>query len=138
LEGEVWIGIAFAKEYLVMLSFMIDTQESWLAEPLVKRTEERLRKRSWHIWVSDGINAYREVFRDRHCILKTYPRTRKKASAPSSQTRCLCKVALCSGVKERDRGHRVIWVFKRCRYEDIPLHKSITFLILYITSSITY
>ena len=47
MEGEVWIGIAFATEYRLMLSCMIGTQEAYLAEPLIASTEERLKVGSW-------------------------------------------------------------------------------------------
>lgn len=61
-----------------MLSFMIDGLEPFLATPLVDRTEERLRKGSWPVWVSDGMDAYGEALKERHCILKIYPRTGKR------------------------------------------------------------
>jgi hypothetical protein len=69
LEGEVWIGVAFAKEYRLMLSFTIDAQEPWLAESLVEKTERSLRKGSWPVWVSDGMDAYGEALKSRHCIV---------------------------------------------------------------------
>jgi IS1 family transposase len=126
LEGEVWIGIAFAKEYRLMLSFMIDVQESSLAAPLVERTEERLRKGSWPVWVSDGMDAYGEVLKGRHCILKIYPRTGKRGRPRRDKLVACPELRYGQVVKERDERHRVIGVFKRCRYGDIPLHKITT------------
>ncbi len=112
-----------------MLSFMIDGQEPSLAAPLVDRTEDRLRKGSWPIWVSDGMNAYGEALKGRHCVLKIYPRTGKRGRPRGD------KLVACAGlrygqlVKERDERHRVVGVFKRCRYGDIPLHKISTVYI---------
>jgi hypothetical protein len=63
LEGEVCIGIVFAEEYRFTLSFMIEAQESPLAEPLIEQTEEGLRKGSWPIRVSEGMNAYGGPFK---------------------------------------------------------------------------
>jgi IS1 family transposase len=129
LEGEVWIGIAFAKEYRLMLSFTIDAQESWLAEPLVKKTEQRLRQGSWPVWVSDGMDAYGEALKDRHCIVKTYPRTGKRGRPRRDKLVACPKLRYGQVVKERDGRRRVIGVFKRCRYGDIPLHKITTVYI---------
>lgn len=61
-----------------MISFMIDTQESYLAEPLIVETKKRLADGSWPVWVSDGLDSYGEALKNRHCILKTYPRTGRR------------------------------------------------------------
>jgi IS1 family transposase len=129
LEGEVWIGVAFAKEYRLMLSFMIDSQESSLAAPLVDRTEQRLLKGSWPVWVSDGMDAYGEALKERHCILKTYPRTGKKGRPRRDKLVACPELHYAQVVKQRDERHRVIGVFKRCPYGDIPLHKISTVYI---------
>jgi IS1 family transposase len=129
LEGEVWIGVAFAKEYRLMLSFMIDGLEPSLAAPLVDRTEKRLRKGSWPVWVSDGMNAYGEALKRRHCILQMYPRTGKRGRPRRDKLVACPKLRYAQVVKERDERHRVIRVFKRCRYGDIPLHKISTVYI---------
>jgi hypothetical protein len=78
VEGKVWIGIAFATEYRLMLSFMIGSQEAYLAEPLIASTEERLKAGSWPVWVSDGLEAYGEALKGRHWALQYYPRTGKR------------------------------------------------------------
>ena len=129
MEGEVWVGVAFAKEYRLMLSFRIDGQEPSLAAPLVDRTEDRLRKGSWPIWVSDGMNAYGEALKQRHCVLKIYPRTGKRGRPRRDKLVACPRLRYGQLVKERDERHRVVGVFKRCRYGDIPLHKISTVYI---------
>jgi IS1 family transposase len=129
LEGEVWVGVAFAKEYRLMLCFRIDGQEPSLAAPLVDRTEDRLRKGSWPIWVSDGMNAYGEALKQRHCVLKIYPRTGKRGRPRRDKLVACPRLRYGQLVKERDERHRVVGVFKRCRYGDIPLHKISTVYI---------
>jgi len=123
LEGEVWVGIAFAKEYRLMLSFMIGAQESSLAEPLIARTEERLHKGSWPVWVSDGMDAYGEALKDRHCILQTFPRTGKRGRPRRDKLVACPQLRYGQVVKERDERHRVIGVFKQSRYGEIPLQQ---------------
>jgi len=106
-----------------MLSFLIDSLEPSLAAPLVDRTEERLRKGSWPIWVSDGMDAYGEALKGRHCILKIYPRTGKRGRPRRDKLVACPELRYGQVVKQRDERHRVVGVFKRCRYGDIPLHK---------------
>lgn len=112
-----------------MLSFMIDTQEPSLAEPLVDRTEGRLRKGSWPVWVSDGMDAYGEALKSRHCVLQTYPRTGKRGRPRRDKLVACPELRYGQVVKERDGKHRVIGVFKRNRYGDIPLTKITTVYI---------
>jgi IS1 family transposase len=126
LEGEVWIGIAFAKQYRLMLAFLIDAQEPSLAEPLVDRTEGRLRGGSWPVWVSDGMDAYGEALKNRHCILQTYPRTGKRGRPRRDKLVACPRLRYGQVVKERDGRHRVIGVFKRSRYGEIPLNRITT------------
>lgn len=123
MEGEVWIGIAFAEEYRLMLSFMIGAQESSLAEPLIERTEERLRKGSWPVWVSDGMDAYGEALKDRHCVLQTFPRTGKRGRPRRDKLVACPQLRYGQVVKERDERRRVIGVFKQSPYGNIPLHQ---------------
>lgn len=104
-----------------MLAFMICPEESFLAEPLIDRTESRLRKGSWPIWVSDGLDAYGEALRERHCILQRYPRTGKRGRPRRPKLVACPELRYAQVVKERDERHRVIGVFKRPRYGDIPL-----------------
>lgn len=112
-----------------MLSFMIDTQEPSLAEPLVDRTEQRLHKGSWPVWVSDGMDAYGEALKNRHCIVQTYPRTGKRGRPRRDKLVAGPELRYGQVVKERDGRHRVIGVFKRNRYGDIPLTKISTVYI---------
>jgi len=64
----------------MMISFRIDAKESSLSEPLIAETERRLAKGSWPVWVSDGLDSYGEALKNRHCVLKVYPRTGKRGS----------------------------------------------------------
>lgn len=112
-----------------MVSFMIGGLESSLAAPLVERTEARLRKGSWPVWVSDGMDAYGEALKQRHGILKIYPRTGKRGRPRKDKLVACPELRYAQVVKERDQRHRVIDVLKRCRYGDIPLHKISTVYI---------
>ena len=129
MEGEVWVGVAFAQEYRLMLSFVIDTQEPSLAEPLIAKTEARLGKGSWPVWVSDGMDAYGEALKNRHCVLRSFPRTGKRGRPRRDKLVACPKLRYGQVVKERDEQHHVIGVFKRSRYGDIPLHKISTVYI---------
>jgi IS1 family transposase len=104
-----------------MLSFMIDVAESSLAEPLIAETEKRINCESWPIWVSDGLDSYGEALRKRHCILKTYPRTGRRGRPRRPKLVACPQLRYGQVVKKRDERHRVIGVFKRSVYGDIPL-----------------
>ena len=67
-----------------MLSFQIAATESALAEPLIMSTEARLKEESWPVWVSDGLDAYGEALKSRHCFVHHYPRTGKQPDRASS------------------------------------------------------
>jgi IS1 family transposase len=129
LEGEAWIGIAFATEYRLMLSFMIDTHEAYVAEPLIAATEERLKAGSWPVWVSDGLDAYGEALKERHCTLQYYPRTGKPGRPRRPKLVACPELRYGQVVKQRDERHRVIGVCKRSRYGDVPLEKISTVYI---------
>lgn len=129
MEGEVWIGIAFATEYRLMLSFMIGPQEASLAEPLIASTEERLRAGSWPVWVSDGLDAYGEALRSRHCFLQYYPRTGKRGRPRRPKLVACPDLKYGQVVKQKDEKHRVTGIFKRCRYGEVPLEKISTVYI---------
>ena len=105
----------------MMISFMIDTNESSLSEPLITETERRLAEGSWPIWVSDGLDSYGEALKNRHCILKTYPRTGKRGRPRRPKLVACPELQYGQVVKKRDERHRVIEVFKRSVYGDIPL-----------------
>jgi len=104
-----------------MIFFMIDSTESSLSEPLIAETERRLVQGSWPIWVSDGLDSYGKALRNRHCILKTYPRTGKRGRPRRPKLVACPELRYGQVVKKRDERHRVVEVFKRSVYGDIPL-----------------
>lgn len=104
-----------------MISFMIDRTESSLSEPLIAETERRLAQGSWPIWVSDGLDSYGNALKNRHCILKTYPRTGKRGRPRRPKLVACPELRYGQLVKKRDERHRIIEVFKRCVYGDTPL-----------------
>ncbi len=121
MEGEVWIGIALASEYRLMISFSIGATESSLAEPLVAHTEGRLRRDAEPLWVSEGLDAFGATLFSRHHILEVYPRTGKKGR-PRRHKLVACP-ALRYGqvVKQRNERRHVVGVFKRAVFGDVPL-----------------
>jgi len=129
VEGEVWIGIAFATEYRLMISFMIGSQEAYVAEPLIAATEERLKAGSWPVWVSDGLEAYGEALKNRHCALQYYPRTGKRGRPRRPKLIASPELKYGQVVKQRDERHRITGVFKRSRYGDVPLEQISTVYI---------
>src|SRR3990170_714471 len=112
-----------------MISFIIDSTESSLAEPLIAKTEGCLTEDSWPVWVSDGMDAYGEALRSRHCILQTYPRTGKKGRPRRPKLIACPELRYGQVVKERNEKRRVVGVFKRSLYGDIPLEKISTVYI---------
>lgn len=128
-EGEAWIGISLAREGRLMISFIIDATEASLAEPLIVETERRIADGSWPIWVSDGLDSYGEALKNRHCILKTYPRT-GKAGRPRRAKLVACpELRYAQVVKNRNERHEVIGVFKKSVYGDVPLSRISTVCI---------
>lgn len=105
----------------MMISFMIDTEESYLAEPLIVETERRFAEGSWPVWVSDGLDSYGEALKKRHCILKTYLRTGRRGRPRRPKLVACPQLRYGQVVKKRDERHRVIEVFKQSVYGDIPL-----------------
>jgi IS1 family transposase len=104
-----------------MLSFIIEATEPSLAEPLITATESHLAGNNWPIWVSDGLDAYGEALKDRHCILETYPRTGKKGRPRRPKLVACPELRYGQVVKTRDERRRVIGVSKQSVYGDIPL-----------------
>jgi len=104
-----------------MISFMIDTTESSLAEPLIVETEGRLAGVSQPVWVSDGLDAYGEALKNRHCVLETFPRTGKRGRPRRPKLVACPELRYGQVVKKRDKRHRVIGIFKQGVYGDIPL-----------------
>lgn len=121
MEGEVWIGISFAKQYRLMISFIVDATESSLAEPLIASTERRLVDGGWPVWVSDGLDAYGDALRGRHCVLQTYPRTGKRGRPRRPKLVACPELRYGQVVKERDERNKVIGVSKHSIHGEIPL-----------------
>jgi IS1 family transposase len=121
VEGEVWVGVAFAKEYRLMLAFWIETTEASLAKPLIVKTEGRLEKNSWPIWVSDGFDAYGEALKDRHANLTTYPRTGKRGRPRKPRLDVSPQLRYAQVVKQRDDRHSITGVYKRSVYGEVNL-----------------
>jgi IS1 family transposase len=105
----------------MMISFIIDAQESSLAEPLIVETESRLKYESWPVWVSDGLASCGDALKRRHCILKTYPRTGKRGRPRRPKLVACPELRYAQVVKKRDERYRVIEVFKQSVYGDVPL-----------------
>jgi hypothetical protein len=106
-----------------MLSFQIGTQESFLATPLIENTEKRLREGNWPVWVSDGLDAYGEALKKRHCLLQTFPRTGKRGRPRRPKLVACPELQYGQVVKERNERRRVVGVYKRSINGDIPLEK---------------
>lgn len=104
-----------------MIFFKIEATEPALAEPLIAQTEERIEDGSWPVWVTDELDAYGEALKSRHCILETYPRTGRRGRPRRPKLVACPELRYAQVVKERDNRHRVIGVFKRSIYGDIPL-----------------
>lgn len=104
-----------------MISFMIDTMESFLAEPLIVETERCLAHGSRPVWVSDGLDSYGEALKNRHCTLKTYPRTGKRGRPRRPKLVACPELRYAQVVKKRDERHRVIGVSKQSVYGEVPL-----------------
>lgn len=110
-----------------MISFKIAATESSLAFPLIAQTEGRID--SWPVWVSDGLDAYGEALKCRHCILEIYPRTGKRGRPRRPKLVACPQLRYGQVVKERDKRHRVIGIFKQPVYGDIPLKRISTVYI---------
>lgn len=112
-----------------MLSFQIAATEPALAEPLIMSTEARLKEESWPVWVSDGLDAYGEALKGRHCVVQHYPRTGKRGRPRRPKLVACRELKYGQVVKQRDESHRIIGVFKRSRYGDVPLQRITTVYI---------
>jgi len=112
-----------------MLSFWIAGREPDVAEPLIARTEERLQEGTWPVWVSDGMDAYGEALKKRHCILKLYPRTGKRGRPRRPKWVACPRLRYGQVVKERDERRRVTGVYKQSRYGKVPLYRISTVCI---------
>lgn len=75
VEGEVAIGVRFASEVRMILSFEVQPAEGRVADPLVASTEAMIPQSPWPLWVSDGWDAYGEALYRRHAVWVHFPRT---------------------------------------------------------------
>jgi len=106
----------------MMISFCIGATESFLAEHLVARTEGRLCQEAVPLWISDGLDAYGAALFSRHHIVETYPRTRKRGRPRRPKMVAWPSLRYGQVVKQRDERRRVVGVFKRAVFGDVPLH----------------
>jgi IS1 family transposase len=100
--------------------------EASLAEPLIAETERRMTAGNFPIWVSDGLDAYGDALRQRHCVLQTYPRTGKRGRPRRPKLVACPELRYGQVVKKRDERHRIIDVSKRRIYGEVPLEKITT------------
>jgi hypothetical protein len=106
----------------MMISFCIGRTESSLAEPLVAQTEERLCHEATPLWVSDGLDAYGCALFSRHHVVETYPRTGKRGRPRRPKLVACPALRYGQAVKKRDERQRLVGVFKRAVFGDVPLH----------------
>lgn len=104
-----------------MIAYLLDKKESLLAEPLIAKTEKCLKENQRPIWISDGLDAYRAALKQRHCMVKTYPRTGKKGRPRRDKLIACPELRYGQVVKHRDKRGHLISVSKRSVYGDIPL-----------------
>lgn len=106
----------------MMISFCIGATESFLAEPLVAQTEGRLCQKAMPLWISDGLDAYGAALFSRHHVVEFYPRTRKRGRPRRPKMVAWPSLRYGQVVKQRDERQRVVRVFKRAVFGDVPLH----------------
>ena len=106
----------------MMISFCIGRTESSLAEPLVAQTEERLCQGATPLWVSDGLDAYGCALFSRHHVVETYPRSGKRGRPRRPKLVACPALRYGQVVKQRDEKQRLVGVFKRAVFGDVPLH----------------
>jgi len=95
--------------------------ESSLAEPLVANTEARLCHEAMPLWVSDGLDAYGAALLSRHHRVEIYPRTGTRGR-PRRPNMVVClSLRYAQVVKERNERRRVVGVFRRAVFGDVPL-----------------
>ena len=104
-----------------MIVFCVAATEASLAEPLVRRTEERLCADAWPLWVSDGLDAYGAALFDRHHVIETYPRTGKRGRPRRPKMVACPTLRYGQVVKKRNEKRYVVGVFKRAILGDVPL-----------------
>ena len=121
LEGEVWIGISFASSFRLIIQWEIASQESYLADPLIASTEQRLSHNCWPIWVSDGLDAYGNALKKRHHRIQTFPRTGERGRPRRPKLVAHPQLIYGQVVKQRDERYRITHVEKRVVYGSVAL-----------------
>lgn len=112
-----------------MIAFRTAATESSLAEPLIAKTEARLRADAEPVWVSDGLDAYGAALLKRHHQVVTFPRTGKQGRPRRPKIVACSKLRYGQVVKQRDESMHVVGVFKRSVYGDVPLNMITTVYI---------
>lgn len=105
-----------------MISFCIGATESSLAKPLVTSTEGRLSEKASPLWVSDGLDAYGSALFSIHRVLEVYPRTGKRGRPRRPKLVACPTLRYGQVVKQRDERRRVVGVFKKAVFGEVPLH----------------
>jgi IS1 family transposase len=113
----------------MMISFSLGATESSLAEPLVADTEARLCREAMPLWVSDGLDAYGGAPLSGHHVLETYPRTGNRGRPRRPKLVACHFLRYVQVVKERDERRRVVGVFRRAMFGDVPLDEIKTVFI---------
>lgn len=104
-----------------MISFCLGATESSQAEPLVAQTEGRLCPETAPLWVSDGLDAYAAALFRRHHVIETYPRSGKRGRPRRPKLVACPALRYGQVVKQRDEKRRVVGVFKRAVFGNVPL-----------------
>ena len=94
-----------------------------MAEPLIAATEEKLAADIWPLWVSDGLEAYGNALKARHCVLQTFPRTGRPGRPRRPQLVACPELRYAQVVKQRDERHRLIGVGRRAVFGEVPLEQ---------------
>jgi hypothetical protein len=107
----------------LIIDWTIAASESTLAEPLVGSTEEKLAAGSGPVWVSDGLDAYGEALKARHCVLQTFPRTGRPGRPRRPKLVAAPDLRYAQVVKQRDERRRVVGASKRVVFGAVPLEQ---------------
>jgi len=106
-----------------MIAFRTAAKESSLAESLITQTEARLQTDAEPVWVSDGLDAYGIALFKRHHRVMMFPRTGKRGRPRRPKLVACPQLRYGQVVKQRDENQRVVSVFKRSVFGDVPLNE---------------
>lgn len=113
MEGEVAIGVSFASEVRLIVSWEVHPTEGKAAYPLIAHTEALMPKSPWPLWVSDGWDPYGEALYRRHAVRVTFARTGRPGRPKEPKLLPHPSLRYVQAVKVRNRYHRVIGVQPR-------------------------